>query len=81
MSFFLIFAVVLVIGLYWVMTQVRRSGKREAALLRPGVAEGLMEGMNLRRREHGLPILEWEENLTVVAENKAVHQLLTGRDE
>jgi hypothetical protein len=74
--------VVLLIAIssYWVMTQILPERKR-ASLQRPGIAEGLLSRINDRRRAERLPVLELDEDLAMVAENKATHQVLTGRSD
>lgn len=71
--FILIFAVVL----YWAVTQVLPERKR-TSLLRPGLADGILSVINERRLKRELPLLEWDEGLIEVAENKAAHQVMTG---
>jgi hypothetical protein len=71
--FILIFAVVL----YWAVTQVLPERKR-TSLLRPGLADGILSVINERRLKRELPLLDWDEGLIEVAENKAAHQVMTG---
>jgi hypothetical protein len=73
--FILIFAVVL----YWAVTQVLPERKR-TALLRPGLADGILSVINERRLKRELPLLDWDEGLIEVAENKAAHQVMTGNE-
>jgi len=77
MSFTLIFFLLLVISVYWIWTQVVPERQKEMRL-RPTLALGVLEKLNQQRREMGLPLLEVDETLTTVAENKAAHQLATG---
>jgi hypothetical protein len=74
---FLLFFGVLV---YWVMTQIVPERKK-GSLLRRGLSEGLLGSLNDRRRQRGLPLLELDDELTMIAEDKAVHQVMTGRDD
>jgi hypothetical protein len=69
-----------VIAVYWFMTQILPERQR-LSLLRPALADGLLEKINDKRHALGLPLLEMEEGLMVVAENKATHQIMTGRDD
>lgn len=80
MSLAALFVLLFIIAVYWFLTQVLPE-RRRVSLLRPGLAEGLLERINERRHERGLPRLEMEEGLMVVAENKATHQILTGLDD
>ncbi|HZU14221.1 MAG TPA: CAP domain-containing protein [Chloroflexota bacterium] len=80
MSLSLLFVVLFGIMLYWAVTQVLPERKKNS-MLRPGLADGVLGALNARRQELGLPLLEWDDDLAAVAENKATHQLLTGRDE
>lgn len=74
--FILLFAIVL----YWAVTQVLPERKRNS-MLRPALSDAVLGAINARREEWDLPQLEWDDELAAVAENKATHQLLTGRDE
>jgi hypothetical protein len=78
MSVTLLFLLLFAVLVYWLMTQILPE-RRKNSLLRPGLGEGLVESLNERRHELGLPLLEMDEDLMVVAENKAVHQIMTGR--
>lgn len=80
MSLSLLFIVIFGIMLYWAVTQVLPERRRNS-LLRPGLADGVLGAINVRRQEWDLPLLEWDDDLAAVAENKATHQLLTGRDD
>lgn len=80
MSLPILFVLLLAITVYWIMTQIMPE-RRRAALLRPGLADGLLDALNERRHERGIPLLELDEDLMRVAESKATHQLLTGVDE
>jgi hypothetical protein len=80
MSLPLLFLLLIAIAVYWTMTQILPE-RRRVQLLRPSLADGLLEGLNARRHERGLPILELDEDLLEVAESKATHQFLTGIDE
>jgi hypothetical protein len=80
MSFILLFALILAVSVYWCVTQVMPERRKES-LLRPGLAEGLVASLNERRHRLGLPLLEMDEDLMEVAENKASHQLITGRSD
>lgn len=73
--FILLFAIVL----YWAITQVLPE-RRRASMLRPGLADAVLGALNAKRQERDLPLLEWDDELAAVAENKATHQMLTGRD-
>lgn len=76
----LLFVLLFAIILYWAITQVLPE-RRRTSLLRPGLADGILSALNERRVELDLPEIEWDDELAAVAENKATHQLLTGRDE
>jgi hypothetical protein len=80
MSFILLFGLLLAVSVYWCVTQILPE-RRKSSLLRPGLAEGLVTRLNEKRRSMGLPLLELDEDLMDVAENKASHQLVTGRSE
>ncbi|HEX6510016.1 MAG TPA: hypothetical protein VF221_20500 [Chloroflexota bacterium] len=80
MTFILIFALLLAVSVYWCVTQIMPE-RRKNSLLRPGLAEALVASLNEKRHKLGLPLLEMDEDLMLVAENKASHQLLTGRSE
>lgn len=80
MSLTLLFILLFAIVLYWAITQVLPE-RRRTSLLRPGLADGILDAMNEKRQQRELPLLEWDDELAAVAENKATHQLLTGRDE
>jgi hypothetical protein len=79
MSFPLLFLLLLAVAVYWTWTQILPE-RRRASLLRPGLADGLFNGLNDQRHSKGLPILEIDDDLMMVAENKATHQVLTGND-
>jgi hypothetical protein len=70
----------LAIGVYWFVTQILPDRKR-GSLLRPGLSEGLLTRMNDCRHERRLAMLELDDGLAQVAENKAAHQVLTGRSD
>jgi hypothetical protein len=80
MSLSLLFVLLFGIILYWAITQVLPE-RRKASLLRPALADGVLSALNDARAKAELPLLEWDDGLAAVAENKATHQLLTGRDE
>lgn len=80
MSLALLCILLCAIAVYWVMTQILPE-RRRVSLLRPGLADGLLEHINERRHADGLPILEPDDDLMMVAENKATHQLLTGQSD
>jgi hypothetical protein len=80
MSFILLFGLLLAVSAYWCFTQIMPE-RRKSSLLRPGLAEGLVTRLNEKRHSMGLPLLELDEDLMDVAENKASHQLITGRSE
>jgi len=80
MSVAVVFVLLFVIGVYWFMTQIMPERKR-LSLLRPALADGLLEKINDKRHAMGLPLLEMDQELMVVAENKATHQILTGHDD
>jgi hypothetical protein len=80
MSLSLLFILLFGIVLYWAVTQVLPE-RRKASLLRPALADGILTALNDARVRAELPLLEWDDGLAAVAENKATHQLLTGRDE
>lgn len=80
MTLVLLFLGLIVISVYWFMTQIRPEQQR-TSLLRPGYADGLLEKINAERHSRGLSLLELDEGLLGVAENKATHQLLTGVDD
>ncbi len=73
-------ALFVIVSLYWFITQVRPERKK-SNLVRRGLGEGLLANLNERRHRHGLPLLELDDDLCAVAENKAVHQVMTGRSE
>jgi hypothetical protein len=62
------------------MTQILPE-RRRVQLLRPSLADGLLEALNDQRHARGVPLLELDEDLLQVAETKASHQFLTGIDE
>src|SRR5947209_1595077 len=80
MSFILLFGLLLAVSVYWCVTQIMPE-RQKSSLLRPGLAEGLVTRLNEKRRSLGLPLLELDEDLMDVAENKASHQVLTGRSD
>lgn len=80
MSLPILFVLLIVVAIYWFMTQILPE-RRQVSVLRPGIADGLFDAINHRRHEMGLPILEMEEGLMIVAENKATHQLMTGKSD
>jgi len=80
MSFYVLVFLLLVIGAYWVMTQVMPERKK-VSLLRPGLGDGLLSQINELRHERGLPILEADPELVSVAERKATHQIMTGQSD
>jgi len=72
-----LFVLLFLILVYWLMTQILPERHRES-VVRPALAEGLLMHLNERRHERGLPLLEPDDDLFLVAENKAVHQVETG---
>lgn len=80
MSVVLLLLLVVVVSVYWFMTQVRPE-HRKSALVRSGLSEGLLAHLNEQRHARGLPILELDDDLAIVAENKAVHQVMTGQSD
>lgn len=80
MSVALLMLLIVVISVYWFVTQVRPE-QQKSTLIRHGLGEGLLADLNERRHQRGLPILELDEDLAVVAEDKAVHQVMTGRSD
>ncbi|GAC1444249.1 MAG: hypothetical protein NVSMB52_03390 [Chloroflexota bacterium] len=80
MSILVLFLLLVGVSVYWFLTQIRPE-QHQLSLLRPDVADGLIESVNNKRHELGLPILELDEDLMVVAENKAIHQLMTGKSD
>ncbi|HCF99537.1 MAG TPA: hypothetical protein DEV93_03230 [Chloroflexi bacterium] len=80
MSIAILFVLLFVIAVYWFITQIMPERQR-LSLLRPGLADGLLEKINDRRHERGLPMLEIDDSLMAVAETKATHQLMTGLDD
>lgn len=77
MTVTVLFVLLFLILVYWLLTQILPE-RRKWSLLRPGLADGLLEHINGRRHERGLPLLEPDEDLFLVAEGKAVHQVMTG---
>jgi hypothetical protein len=80
MSLAILFVLLFLIAVYWFVTQILPE-RQKGSLLRPSLADGLLEKINERRHSVGLPLLEMEEGLMVVAENKATHQIMTGESE
>jgi hypothetical protein len=80
MSVPVLFALFVAISVYWYMTQILPE-RRQMSILRPALSEGLLMRVNERRHQLGLPLLEPDDELVLVAENKAVHQVMTGRSE
>lgn len=80
MSLPILFVLLIAIAIYWVMTQILPERKR-VSLLRPGLADGLLDNLNEQRHAQGLMILEMDGDLMEVAENKATHQFMTGVSE
>ncbi len=80
MSVPVLFLLLICVLSYWVVTQILPERKR-GSLLRRGLGEGLLTSLNERRRQRGLPLLELDEELTMIAEEKAIHQVMTGRDD
>ncbi len=78
MSVALLLVLIVVVSVYWFITQVRPE-HRKSALVRSGLSDGLLAHLNERRHARGLPILELDDDLAIVAENKAVHQIMTGQ--
>jgi hypothetical protein len=79
-TLFLIFLALIALGVYWFFTQIMPERQR-VSLIRPGLGAGILGTLNERRYKKGLPILELDDELCAVAENKAVHQILTGLDD
>jgi hypothetical protein len=77
MSFFVLLALLIAVAAYWFVTQILPE-RRHESLLRFGLADGYLTQINERRHADGLPILELDEDLMLVAERKAAHQLMTG---
>lgn len=77
MSITLIFLLLFALLVYWLLTQILPE-RRKLSLLRPGLGDGLLDNLNEQRHQQGLPLLELDPDLTIVAEDKAVHQLMTG---
>jgi hypothetical protein len=80
MSLALIFIFLIAIAIYWVMTQILPERHR-TSLIRPTIGQALLASVNESRHRRGLPLLEMDEELMAVAENKAAHQVMTGLDE
>lgn len=80
MSFALLFVLLIIIAAYWTKTQIIPE-RRRLSLLRPNLADGLLDHLNERRHRQGLPLLELDEDLLHVAESKATHQFQTGIDD
>ncbi|HLJ68384.1 MAG TPA: hypothetical protein VKX16_13590 [Chloroflexota bacterium] len=78
MSFYVLFLLLIVVAVYWFMTQILPE-RRQDSLLRPSLAGGLLDQINERRHALGLVILEMDDDLMTVAERKAAHQLMTGQ--
>ena len=79
MSLTLLFILIFAVVLYWAVTQVLPERKR-TSLLRPGLADGILSVVNERRVRRGTAMLQWDDGLAEVAENKATHQVMTGKD-
>lgn len=77
MSLLLLFLALVAIAVYWVMTQILPE-RRRVSFLRPSLADGLLDHLNEKRHQLGLPLLELDEDLMQVAESKATHQFMTG---
>lgn len=80
MSVVLLLLLIVVVCVYWFITQVRPE-HHKSALVRNGLSEGLLADLNERRHLRGLPILELDDDLAIVAENKAVHQVMSGQSD
>jgi hypothetical protein len=80
MSITVLFLLLFAVLVYWLFTQILPE-KRKNSLLRPGLADGIVESLNSRRHDRGLPLLQIDGGLTEVAENKAIHQLMTDLDD
>src|SRR5579859_2102852 len=80
MSVTVLFVLLFAVLIYWLYTQILPE-RQKSSLLRPSLGEGLVTHLNERRRERGLPVLEMDEDLCMVAANKAVHQIMTGHDD
>lgn len=77
MSLIVLFLALVALFIYWAMTQILPERRRDS-LLRPALADGLLDTLNDKRHAMGLSLLEMDDDLMVVAENKATHQFLTG---
>jgi hypothetical protein len=80
MSVTLLFLLLFAVLVYWLFTQILPE-RRKGSLLRPSLAEGILGSLNERRHREGLPLLEVDDELMLVAEDKAVHQVMTGLDD
>lgn len=80
MPFSVLFVLLAALAIYWFMTQILPE-RRRASLLRPSLRDGLLMTLNEHRQTRRLPLLELDDELARVAENKAVHQVLTGESE
>lgn len=78
MSFFVLLLLLIAVAAYWTVTQILPE-RRQVSLLRHGLADGYIQGINEKRHAEGLVLLELDEELMEVAERKASHQLMTGR--
>lgn len=80
MSVALLLVLIVIVSVYWFITQIRPE-QQKSTLIRQGLSEGLLTHLNEQRHARGLPVLELDEDLADVAENKAVHQIMTGRSD
>jgi hypothetical protein len=76
----LLFLLLFAIGVYWFVTQIMPE-RRRVSLVRSGLGDGLLAALNERRHQRGMALLELDDELCAVAENKAVHQIMTGLDD
>jgi hypothetical protein len=76
----LLFLLLFAIGVYWFVTQIMPE-RRRVSLVRAGLGDGLIATLNERRHRRGMSLLELDDTLCAVAENKAVHQVMTGLDD
>lgn len=80
MSLVVLVALLVLVLAYWLVTQILPERERNT-LLRPTLGSALIDTVNEQRHKKGLPMLELDDGLCAVAENKAVHQIMTGISE
>lgn len=80
MSLVVLFLLLIIVLAYWFVTQIMPE-REKGSLVRSSLGEAFLERINDRRHQRGLPILELDEVLCAVAENKAVHEIMTGRSD